>query len=320
MFHYLCLIMGEFELIAAIEGMAKGLPTNGFEGIGDDCAVLEIGGGEALVFTSDALCEGVHFLGEAIPPRALGEKSLAVNLSDVASMGVRPVAVLLSLSIPAELPIAWVEELMEGFTALAKQHSVALIGGDTTRSKSGLVLNITAIGRGKTEHLKRRRDARVGDVILVSDRLGASAAGLKEVLAGRYDTPLASIHHHPTAEIEAGAWLGKRQEVHAMMDLSDGLASDLKHILKASKVGAEVETEAIPVAEGATRSDALTGGEDYKLLLTADATQCAQLMADFQTHFGRELYAVGRITASRELHWLEKGIDTAQEMSGFCHF
>lgn len=320
MFHYLCLIMGEFELIAAIEKLAKALPTNGFEGIGDDCAVLEIGGGEALVFTSDALCEGVHFLSEAIPPRALGEKSLAVNLSDVASMGVRPVAVLLSLSIPETIPTPWIEELMEGFTALAKQHGVALVGGDTTRSKSGLVLNITAIGRGKTEHLKRRRDARVGDVILVSDRLGASAAGLKEVLAGRHDTPLATIHHHPTAEIEAGAWLGEREEVHAMMDLSDGLASDLKHILKASQVGAEVELTAIPVAEGATRSDALTGGEDYKLLLTADATQCAQLMADFQTHFGRELYAVGRITASCELRWLEKGIDTAQEMSGFCHF
>ena len=320
MFHYLCLIMGEFELIAAIEGMAKELPTNGFEGIGDDCAVLEIGGGEALVFTSDALCEGVHFLGEAIPPRALGEKSLAVNLSDVASMGVRPVAVLLSLSIPETIPTPWIEELMEGFTALAKQHGVALIGGDTTRSKSGLVLNITAIGRGKSAHLKRRRDARVGDVILVSDRLGASAAGLREVLQGHYDTPLATIHHHPTAEIEAGAWLGGREEVHAMMDLSDGLASDLKHILKTSQVGAEVEIEAVPVAEGATLHDALTGGEDYKLLLTADSARCEQLMADFEAHFARPLHVVGRISDTQKLQWLKNGEPTDEEFIGFRHF
>ena len=320
MFHYLCLIMGEFELIAAIKGMADGLPANGFEGIGDDCAVLEIGNGEALVFTSDALCEGVHFLRNAISPRALGDKALAVNLSDVASMGVAPVAVLLSLSLPDDLHEGWVEELMAGFTTLAKQHEVALIGGDTTRSQSGVVLNITAIGRGAASHLKRRRDARVGDVVLVSDRLGASAAGLKEVLRGNYHTPLAAIHHHPVAEIEAGCWLGARKEVHAMMDLSDGLASDLKHILKASAVGAEVELTAIPVAEGATLREALTGGEDYKLLLTADAAHCTRLMADFESRFQRPLYPVGHITASKELHWLEKGVETVQEISGFCHF
>ena len=312
--------MGEFELIAAIQAMANGLPANGFEGIGDDCAVLEIGGGEALVFTSDALCEGVHFLREAISARQLGDKALAVNLSDVASMGVRPVAVLLSLSIPQELPTEWVVELMEGFTALAKRHGVALIGGDTTRSQSGLVINITAIGRGKTIHLKRRNAARVGDWILVSDRLGASAAGLRDALQGRYDTPLAAIHHHPTAEIEAGAWLGSRTEVHAMMDLSDGLASDLKHILKASSVGAEVELCDIPVAEGTTRLDALTGGEDYKLLLTVDAVHGEALMADFEQTFHRPLYRLGRITDTRELVWLEKGRASAQELSGFRHF
>ena len=147
--------MGEFELIAAIQAMANGLPANGFEGIGDDCAVLEIGGGEALVFTSDALCEGVHFLREAISARQLGDKALAVNLSDVASMGVRPMAVLLSLSIPQELPTEWVVELMEGFTALANLHGVALIGGDTTRSQSGLVINITAIGTNQQRHTGR---------------------------------------------------------------------------------------------------------------------------------------------------------------------
>lgn len=312
--------MGEFELIDSIRQMADRLPANGFEGIGDDCAILEIGGGEALVFTSDALCEGVHFLRRALTARALGEKALAVNLSDVASMGVRPVAVLLSLSLPDDLPMGWVEELMEGFTTLAKCHNVALIGGDTTRSESGVVLNITAIGRGPASHLKRRSAGRAGDLLLVSDHLGASAAGLHDVLQGRYDTPLAEIHHHPTAEIEAGVWLGSRQEVHAMMDLSDGLASDLRHILKASRVGAEVELTMIPTADGATLHDAVTGGEDYKLLLSVDAAACEALRHDFEQRFHRPLHVIGHLTDSSELTWLEKGLPTTQELIGFRHF
>lgn len=312
--------MGEFELIDSIRQMADRLPANGFEGIGDDCAILEIGGGEALVFTSDALCEGVHFLRRALTARALGEKALAVNLSDVASMGVRPVAVLLSLSLPNDLPMGWVEELMEGFTTLAKCHNVALIGGDTTRSEGGVVLNITAIGRGPASNLKRRSAGRVGDLLLVSDHLGASAAGLRDVLQGHYDTPLAEIHHHPTAEIEAGAWLGSRQEVHAMMDLSDGLASDLRHILKASEVGAEVELTMIPTADGATIDDAVTGGEDYKLLFSVDAAACEMLQHDFEQRFHRPLYVIGRLTNSSELIWLEKGLPTTQELIGFRHF
>ncbi len=313
-------MMGEFELIKAIKGMAEGLPTNGFEGIGDDCAVLEIGGGEALVFTTDALCEGVHFLREAITARALGEKALAVNLSDVCSMGVRPVAVLLTLSLPDGLPAGWVEELMEGFTALCKRHAVALIGGDTTRSQDTLTLNITAIGRGATCHLKRRSDGRAGDIVCVSDRLGASAAGLRELLQGHTDSPLIELHHRPTAEIEVGAWLGKREEVHAMMDISDGVASDLRHILEASGVGAEVELTAIPVAEGATLREALTGGEDYKLLFTVEPSGMESLLRDFERTFHRPLYPIGRLTDRGTLAWLEKGGETQQELRGFCHF
>lgn len=313
-------MMGEFELIAAIKQLAEGLPANGFEGIGDDCAVLEIGQDEALVFTTDALCEGVHFLREAISARRLGEKALAVNLSDVASMGVRPVAVLLTLSLPNDLPAGWVEEFVAGFTSLCKTHQVALIGGDTTRSKSGITLNITAIGRGAKQHIKRRSDGRVGDIVCVSDCLGASAAGLKEVLRGNFESPLAAIHHHPTAAIEVGAWLGSCKEVHAMMDISDGIASDLKHILKASAVGAEIELSAIPVAEGATLEEALSGGEDYKLLFTVDAASSEAFMRKFEQTFQRPLYPIGRLTASQALVWLEKGVPTQQELRGFCHF
>lgn len=311
--------MGEFELIAAIRRRCTALPDNGFEGIGDDCAVLPAGDGEALVFTCDALCEGVHFLRDAITPEELGAKSLAVNLSDVAAMGVPPVATLLALSLPADLPADWAERFVAGYTALAARRGVALVGGDTTRSQQGVSIAVTAIGRGPAAQLKRRRDARVGDTIYVSAPLGASGAGLRDLLEGRPDTPLAAIHRAPEPELEAGPWLGRRREVHAMMDLSDGLASDLRHILAASGVGATIGLERIPVAAGATLDDALCGGEDYKLLFTAGADR--SLTADFEAAFGRPLYAVGEIVAGpAEIGWLRDGRPVAGDWQGFRHF
>lgn len=311
--------MHEFELIAAIRRSCSKLPANGFEGIGDDCAVLPLPGGEALVFTCDALGEGVHFLRAATSPEELGAKALAVNLSDVASMGVRPVATLLALSLPDGLEEEWAERFIDGYTAFAERCDVALIGGDTTRSLDGIALSITAIGRGPLSQLKRRRDARPGDTIFVSDRLGASAAGLRDILEGRLHTPAAAIHRNPLPEIEAGEWLGRRSEVHAMMDISDGIASDLRHILEASEVGAEVELEAVPIAEGATLRDALCGGEDYKLLFTADGTAAESLARDFEAAFGRPLHPIGRISDSG-LVWLRNGRPADETWQGFRHF
>ncbi len=311
--------MHEFELIAAIRRSCCKLPANGFEGIGDDCAVLPLPGDEALVFTCDALGEGVHFLRAAASPEELGAKALAVNLSDVAAMGVRPVATLLALSLPAGLKEGWAERFIDGYTALAERCGVALVGGDTTRSIDGIALSVTAIGRGPLSQLKRRRDARPGDTIFVSGPLGASAAGLRDLLDGRIDTQLAAVHRNPLPEIEAGEWLGRRSEVHAMMDISDGIASDLRHILEASEVGAEVELETVPVAGGATLHDALCGGEDYKLLFTADCTAAKGLARDFEAAFGRPLHPIGRITGSG-LVWLRNGRPTDEAWQGFRHF
>ena len=311
--------MGEFELIAAIRHAAATLPDNSFEGIGDDCAVLPIGADEALVFTADALNEGVHFLRAATSPFDLGHKTLAVNLSDVASMGVAPTGVLLTLGLPDDLPPKWSEEFMAGFLALANRHRVALIGGDTTRSLSGITLTVTAIGRGPVAHLKRRRAAQVGDIIFVSGPLGGSAVGLNDLLNGHLDTPMAHLHRCPEPEIEAGIWLGSRGEVHAMMDISDGVASDIGHILDESGVGAELELTAIPCDEGATLRQALTGGEDYRLLFTADSTKVEALMADFEAHFARPLYPIGRITEGG-LRWTENKKPSSFDGRGYTHF
>lgn len=311
--------MKEFELIAAIRRAARSLPDNSFEGIGDDCAVLGLGE-EALVFTTDALVEGVHFLRATTSPRDLGYKTLAVNLSDVAAMGVRPVAVLLSLSLTEDATTEWVEGFMEGFTALARKHGVALIGGDTTRSEGGIALSVTAIGRGAANAIKRRRDAQAGDLLLVSRPLGGSAHGLQQLFEGRTEGVSIEAHRRPEPEVEAGAWLGARREVHAMMDLSDGLNSDLWRIVEEAEAGAEIELTAIPTAEGATLADAVAGGEDYALLLTADPTHAEALCRDFEVHFHRPLYPIGRITKSGTITWLEGGKVINPQWKGFEHF
>lgn len=318
-------MMTEFGLIEMIRTRCGELPTNSFEGIGDDCAVLRIGGGEALVYTSDLLVEQVHFLRRATTPEELAHKALHVNLSDVASMGVRPVATLLSVALPPEMMAEdWAERFAGGYVEASKRAGVALIGGDTTASERDIVINVTAIGRGPEANLKRRKDALAGDIICVSGELGGSGAGLKDILAGRYDTPQARLHKCPTAQIEEGIWLGRQRAVHAMMDLSDGPASDLRHILKASGVGAEVELEAVPIAPGADLDLALAGGEEYKLLLTVAAEEFEALAAAYRQHFGTPLYPIGRITPApaegEALRWLRCGSPTEEDWQGFRHY
>lgn len=312
--------MTEFGFIDKICARFAELPLNGFEGIGDDCAVLPVADGDALLFTADLLNEGVHFLRRATSARELGGKALAVNLSDIAAMGGRPVATLLSLALPPDAGETWAEEFMEGYRALSERYGVALVGGDTTRSGQGITINVTAIGRAPLSCIKRRSAARPGDVLFTTGALGASGAGLRDLLAGRLDTPAAVEHRNPRPQVEEGLWLGMRREVHAMMDLSDGLASDLRHILDRSGVGAEVLLERVPVAEGSDLQTATCGGEDYKLLLTADAEGAGQLADEFLKRFGSPLHPLGRITDTRELVWLQNGNPVPLDWHGFTHY
>ena len=312
--------MTEFGFIDSIRRLFAELPDNGFEGIGDDCAVLPVADGDALLFTADLLNEGVHFLRRATSARELGGKALAVNLSDIAAMGGRPVATLLSLALPPDAGETWAEEFMEGYRALSERYGVALVGGDTTRSGQDITINVTAIGRAPLSCIKRRSAARPGDVLFTTGALGASGAGLRDLLAGRLDTPAAVEHRNPRPQVEEGLWLGMRREVHAMMDLSDGLASDLRHILDRSGVGAEVLLERIPVAEGSDLQTAACGGEDYKLLLTADAEGAGRLADEFLKRFGSPLHPLGRITDTRELVWLQNGNPVPLDWHGFTHY
>ena len=314
--------MTEFGFIDKIRELFATIPSNGFEGIGDDCAVLPIGGDEALLFTSDALCEGVHFLRNATSAFEIGAKSATVNLSDIAAMGGRPIATLLSLSLPESAIGEWVEEFMQGYHSVSERYGVALVGGDTTGSDAGITISVTAIGKANIANIKRRSAAQVGDVVMVGGALGESAIGLRDILSGIHSTTSAIAHRNPTAQIAEGEWLGSQQSVHAMMDISDGFASDLQHILDLSRVGAVIDTELIPAANGEIES-AVCGGEDYKLLFTVSAEGADALVEAFEQRFGYRPYPIGTITESdsHSIVWREHGKVVAHDnWHGFSHF
>ena len=313
------LSQGEFGLIEQIRRQFGDIAHQGMIGIGDDCAILPQGNGLSWVVTTDMLVEEVHFLRAHISPFDLGYKSLAVNLSDVAAMGVAPCASFLSVALPADLPSGWMESFLDGYHALSVRYNVPLLGGDTTSSKNAISISVTAMGQGNETRMKRRCDARMRDIILVTGQLGDSAQGLHDLLSGRLDSPFIPRHHHPEPAVEEGVWLGKQPAVHAMMDISDGLASDLNHILKASRVRAEVSVEKIPTRVSVEL--AVTGGEDYQLLCTAEASAVPFLQQQFEARFGRPLYEIGQITGGESrIVWRHNGREIQPDWKGFTHF
>lgn len=307
----------EFGFIGDIATMFGALPHHGFEPIGDDCTVLPMGD-EALVMTTDMLIEDVHFLREASSPEEVGIKSLMVNISDVAAMGAKPIATLLSIALPATAQGEWAERFMRGYHEASEREGVALVGGDTTASKDKIAINVVAIGRAPMANIKRRSKAQVGDVICVTGKLGISSKGLVDIMFGDINTSAAKVHRIAQARTAEGAWLGTRSEVHAMMDISDGIASDIKHIMELSNVGAEIYIEQIP-----TDYDirfATTGGEDYELLLTVAKDSFESVARELFAATGTELTAIGRITEGGDLRWLENGKEYELELKGFTHF
>ncbi len=310
---------GEFGFIDMLRCSFDGIGDRSIVGIGDDCAVMPLSNEEALVITTDMLNEEVHFLRDATSAYELGAKALAVNLSDIAAMGAAPVASFLSLALPKACRGEWAEEFVRGYRDVSERYAVKLAGGDTTASKNGVIINVGLIGKAKKSRLKYRRDAKPGDIIVVNGMLGESAAGLEDILEANPETERAAIHRNPVPQVEEGIWLGGRREVHAMIDISDGLASDLRHILEASKAGAEVDVASIPTL--VPLKLAVEGGEDYKLLFTVAPKSFEKLKSDYFKLFGAELYPIGMITAGEPaIVWTEDGQPTELKYEGFTHF
>lgn len=308
---------GEFGFIGDIATMFGTLPHSGFEPIGDDCTVYPMGD-EALVMTTDMLVEDVHFLRGVSSAEEVGEKSLMVNISDVAAMGAKPMATLLSIALPESAQGEWAEKFMRGYYEASKREGVALVGGDTTASKDKIAINVVAIGRAPMANIKRRSAAKIGDIVAVTGKLGISSKGLVDIMFGDLNTVAAKAHRRGQARVAEGIWLGTRSEVHAMMDISDGIASDIKHIMEQSKVGAEIELKNIPTDYDIRY--ATTGGEDYELLMTVDGASFDTLTKELHKATGTILTAIGIITDSNNIEWLEEGKPTELELKGFTHF
>jgi thiamine-monophosphate kinase len=245
-------------------------------GIGDDCAILQIPSGHEALATTDFSLEGIHFRREWHPPEVVGHRCLTRGLSDIAAMGGTPLAVFLSLALPQNLPQSWVNQFLKGLLKLADASSVSLAGGDTAQSPSGVLADIVVVGSAPKGKAIRRSGTRPGDRIYVTGALGGSAASLKLLLSGRKLRPSDfPTHFHPTPRIDVGQFLLEKGLASAMIDISDGLSTDLAHICEESGVGAELQAAAIPrarIGKPPCEVDlhfALHGGEDYELLFTA---------------------------------------------------
>lgn len=314
----------EFLFIDRIKNLFADINCKDYKGIGDDCAIIPISADSSLVVTSDMLNEGVHFIRDAISAFDLGCKSLAVNLSDIAAMGAEPIASFLSIGFSKDIPTLWRDEFMAGYHSLSKEFGVALLGGDTTSTTAGISINVTAIGRAKNSHIKLRSAASIGQDIYVSGTLGDSGLGLQMVLNERWhQKELIDAHHRPKPYVAEGIWLAEKEEVGAMIDISDGVASDLRHILRLSGVGAVIDN--IPTSKSMERACAeynldrdrlaLSAGEDYRLLFTVDKKLSEQLAEDYIREFGYAPYKIGFITAGSELLLKDRPL----EYFGYIH-
>jgi len=309
--------MNEFELISRL---TRSLPTNPsvVVGAGDDCAVLDAGLPERLLlFKTDAVVEGVHFT-PATAPEKIGHKALGRCLSDIAAMAGTPTAALVTIALPGAFDPGFVEAVYTGMNELARRHGVAIVGGETTTNPGGMLISVALLGfvpRGKGV---LRSGAEEGDAIFVTGELGGSLAGK---------------HLEFEPRLAEARWLAQHFSVHAMLDVSDGLAGDLRHILAASRVGAELNSASIPISREARRAAkagsaakpallaALTDGEDFELLFTLASRDAVPLLDAWRKQFPElPLACIGKIKAGEGVTIRDKQGVRPLTAHGYMHF
>ena len=308
--------------------MTGGLPGHAdvLHGVGDDCAVLRVGEGVWLA-SCDASLEGVHFRRDWATPEDIGWKAAASALSDIAAMGGVPRFALVTLACPADTEAAYLARLYGGLRSAFDACGTVLIGGDTTASPQGVVLDVTVLGEAENGRYLLRSGAKAGDRLVVTGAPGFSGAGLLALERG-IDAPEAiRAHQRPEPRFQEGQWLAARSEVHALIDLSDGLAADAQHIAEASNVGVDFRSDQLPIAaELAHAADLLGedghdlacyGGEDYELLAAVSQEAAEALCADFRRAFEAPIAIVGALEAGTPQVCLD---GKPLENSGFHHF
>jgi thiamine-monophosphate kinase len=325
--------LSERKLIERIRRSARGGEAV-VTGIGDDCAVLRIPSGHEMLVTTDFSIENVHFQRDWHPPELVGWRCLTRGLSDIAAMGGEPLAAFLSLAVASDVPQQWVSRFLKGLLKLAKEFNVPLAGGDTAQSTEGIQADIVVIGSVPKGKAILRSGAKPGDQIYVTGKLGAASAILKnlqqsELIKSKRSrakrVPVPIIRQlRPLPRLEIGQWLRERGMASAMIDLSDGLSTDLDHLCEESRVGAEIEAETIPRAHVGSAKDgsaknpvalefALHGGDDYELLFTSTDEVPSKVA-------GVQVTRIGRITKVLGIRLLSDGKAQRLKARGWEHF
>ena len=309
--------MNEFELIARL---TKALPANEnvVVGAGDDCAVLDLGVPEKLIlFKTDAVVEGIHFTQET-PPEKIGRKALARCLSDIAAMAGTPTAALVTIALPKNFDAEFVAKIYDGLNSLAEKFGVAIVGGETTTNPERILISIALLGTVPRGKQILRDGAKIGDAIFVTGELGGS---------------LVEKHLEFEPRIAEARWLAEHFHIHAMLDLSDGLGGDVRQILNASKVGAEILKSAVPVSRAAKLAarenssakpafaSALTDGEDFELLFTIASKDAVKLLDAWQKIFPKlKLSCIGKIVAGDGILIRDQHGSHQFNAPGYVHF
>ncbi|HRS94412.1 MAG TPA: thiamine-phosphate kinase [Candidatus Latescibacteria bacterium] len=328
--------MTEADLLKTLFGTLPPCGADVIVGVGDDCAVLRADGDDVQVLTTDALIEGVDFVvGPGFSFENLGHKALAVNLSDIAAMGAIPRHALVTLCIPEHYGRKEMAELYQGFSRLASRHGVGVIGGDLSSSRNDFMVSVTLLGTASRSEILLRSGAKPGDAAMLFGRIGDSGAGL-DITRGAHcpsEAILLERHFRPEPLVDQGRWLANRtgNHVHAMIDISDGLASDARHICEASGVGVRIDHASLPVSDELAEFARYTGreldgyllgaGEDYALFAAVDASAATEIAGRFRSAFPRTPVAtVGSFRRGNhvEIRW-ENGA-VSELAGGFDHF
>jgi len=309
--------MEEFELI---ERLTHDLPRGAdvVTGPGDDCAVLDLGiPGQYLLFKTDAVVQGVHFDSKATPQQ-IGHKALGRCLSDIAAMGGTPSSAVVTLGLPSDYDPDFVQQIYAGARAIAGRFDVSIVGGETTASPGGMFISVAMIGSVEKERCIHRSGAKVGDALFVTGSLGGSILGK---------------HLDFEPRVREARWLVEHFQIHAMLDLSDGLAGDLRHLLKSSACGVEIRAASIPISraaklrrvEDASAPDplaaALSDGEDFELLFAIASKDAVPLIDGWKLAFPDvPVTCIGKFTGEPGLRIRDK--DGVREIAthGHIHF
>ncbi len=330
--------MNEREIIECIAGRSYTQRPDLIQSIGDDCAVVQKDRDTVWLLTMDTLIESVHFNTAWHPPALLGRKTISVNASDIASMGGLPRFALLSLGAPKPVDDAWIREFSKGMETACRDYGCLVIGGDTVYSPHGYSISLTLTGEAPLQKVVYRNGAQPGDQIWVSGFLGEAAAGLELYQHDRASVEqyadLYKAHLDPLARVELGTALASLERIHSMMDISDGIATDLAHLCKRSGVGARIESRRLPISTAtylaceelslSPASLAVRGGEDFELLFTAPPS-ASSVIREIGRKLNIGLTIIGDIVEGEDIRLSSLdavGVETCEILNyqGFDHF